>query len=262
MQFDVVVGNPPFQGPNSKKGLGTLWPIFSKKAIEISKDSGIISFITPSSWMSSGSSLLQDFKDNNLVYFNLDCGNYFKEGSSFSYWILNKLKPYKYTKITYLGNDYTLDISSLSYIPNDPTEITMSILNKTLLSNIDKFDIKITSECHSQKTKLISYDENSTFKYRVKHTNTAYTYSSFLPSNFKIKKVLWPLTGNFKPIYDNGTMSTGQNVVWLEVDNKEMAINFINYIKSNLFKFLLKVCKWSGSNTRGLFISSIPKIDI
>jgi len=49
--FDITVGNPPFQKPGSETSTGNnLWPEFVKHAFEHSKKGGYIALITPPGW--------------------------------------------------------------------------------------------------------------------------------------------------------------------------------------------------------------------
>lgn len=53
MQFDVVIGNPPYQGGDfGKKVYKSLWPLFWAKSISLAKDDGYVSLITPLTWCS------------------------------------------------------------------------------------------------------------------------------------------------------------------------------------------------------------------
>jgi len=51
MQFDVIVGNPPYQGGNFGKAVyKSLWPLFWAKSFSLLKPGGIVSLITPLTW--------------------------------------------------------------------------------------------------------------------------------------------------------------------------------------------------------------------
>lgn len=55
MKFDVIVGNPPYQDSNSdgrKDQASNLWTLFWKKSLDVAKPNGIVSLITPTSWLS------------------------------------------------------------------------------------------------------------------------------------------------------------------------------------------------------------------
>ena len=70
MQFDVIVGNPPYQSPNTsgKKGVyKPLWPKFWSKAFALSTDDGYISFVGPASWCGPTSNLSKDWAVNGEI---------------------------------------------------------------------------------------------------------------------------------------------------------------------------------------------------
>jgi hypothetical protein len=51
MQFDVIIGNPPYQGGAFGKSVyKSLWPLFWAKSLELTKDDGYVSLITPNTW--------------------------------------------------------------------------------------------------------------------------------------------------------------------------------------------------------------------
>jgi predicted RNA methylase len=107
MKFDVVVGNPPFQ--ESKKNgkrkdqASNLWSKFWSKSFSITKNDGIIAFITPTTWTSPSGDLkgkakigkmtrLWDVFNRYTSYANIvDVAKHFPGvGSSFGYVIVDK----------------------------------------------------------------------------------------------------------------------------------------------------------------------------
>ena len=51
MKFDVVIGNPPYQGGDLGKAVyKSLWPLFWAKSFSLVKPGGVISLITPLTW--------------------------------------------------------------------------------------------------------------------------------------------------------------------------------------------------------------------
>ena len=63
MKFDVVIGNPPYQDDNDDKS-SNLWTLFWVKALELAKEDGVVSLITPLTWTSPS----QDFKSKAYGY--------------------------------------------------------------------------------------------------------------------------------------------------------------------------------------------------
>ena len=64
MRFDVVIGNPPYQDSSNVDNAQNLWSHFWKKALELAKDDGMVSLITPMTWCSPS----RDFKSKNYGY--------------------------------------------------------------------------------------------------------------------------------------------------------------------------------------------------
>ncbi len=65
MQFDVVIGNPPFQEATEKgrkDQASNLWSKFWIKSLELAKGNGYVSLITPTSWMSPSANLKGKYK--------------------------------------------------------------------------------------------------------------------------------------------------------------------------------------------------------
>mgnify|MGYP003117058685 CR=1 FL=1 len=60
MQFDVIVGNPPYQAPEGSNAVyRSLWPKFWAKAFDLIKPGGRIALITPLTWCSPTNDLSQ-----------------------------------------------------------------------------------------------------------------------------------------------------------------------------------------------------------
>ena len=65
VQFDVIVGNPPFQetvGGKRKDQASNLWSKFWVKSLQFAEDDGVVSLITPTSWLSPSADLRGEYK--------------------------------------------------------------------------------------------------------------------------------------------------------------------------------------------------------
>lgn len=68
MKFDVVVGNPPYQGGDLGNAVyKSLWPLFWKKSFDLLKPGGIVSLITPATWCSPTSDLAKRDAINGMT---------------------------------------------------------------------------------------------------------------------------------------------------------------------------------------------------
>ena len=70
-------------------------------------------------------------------------------------------------------------------------------------------------------------------------------YSSIKHPNYNDKKVLFSTGRYIYPIYDNGEMGSTQGGIFIKVDNKEEGEKLIEYLNSNIVKFIIKTSKWS-----------------
>lgn len=89
MKFDIILGNPPYQDGTKDGGQNKIYNQFSKKALELIKDNGIISFITPTS-------VLKESKRFSLVgmdglkVVDFRANNYFDVGIGICRWTIDK----------------------------------------------------------------------------------------------------------------------------------------------------------------------------
>lgn len=107
MQFDLIVGNPPFQETHAdgtrKAPSLNLWSKFWSKSIHLAADDGTVVLVTPLRWMNPGPDLQREFKVNGHSrlwdVFNqfdswanvVDVAKHFPGvGSSFGYVVVNK----------------------------------------------------------------------------------------------------------------------------------------------------------------------------
>lgn len=142
-QFDVMVGNPPYQDSSHTEKKNTLWRKFLHLSItKHIRRGGYLAFITPSSWAGSSNLLNKYFLPHNIIYLNKDeCRKHFPGvGSTFSYYIL-QLTPYQ--NKTFVVNKQpnnqvvttNVDLFELVYgaLPRDLSGIGISIVKKYLI---------------------------------------------------------------------------------------------------------------------------------
>ncbi len=151
MQFDSIVGNPPFQKTleTGKKSVDTLWAKFIKKSNELLKENGSLVMVSPDGWCSptfdipSGEvSIFKDiFKTNNLQYVatNEKVKPFFKNiGTSFTYFVCNKSRYNGRTLFDLGENVLSFDISNFEFIPKKINLLSFEI-HKKILKEGEKF---------------------------------------------------------------------------------------------------------------------------
>jgi len=147
-RFDAIIGNPPYENIK-KKGDNTLYMDFIKYSLNILKDNKFLLFITPHMSLNYflGNKLKSCkyiTKQYQLEYIDLTPKKYFKEGSTFIYFLLinnivNDDYKYKIKSITTLGEYYKRD---LKYLPYE--QLSNNIINilKKLIYSDQKLHIK------------------------------------------------------------------------------------------------------------------------
>jgi hypothetical protein len=259
MKFDVVVGNPPYQGSNDK---GTnqpkshnLWSKFADKAIDLVKDNGYVAFVTPDSWMSPNSQVLKTFKENSLTWVSTNVSRYFTVGSSFTAWIIQKNQNTKSVTIDGLS----VNLNTLNYLPRDFSN-TYPIHDKVINSKHSKLLVTCDTTCHSDhKHGKLSDTSDAVFKYKTWHTNAQIRFSKIKSKDFDKNKIIWTLSGYFKPFYDNGTFGTTEVCQYIVVTDQVEADQILSYLNSKLYNFLISTGKWSGF-LNGKLLCSLPKL--
>jgi adenine-specific DNA-methyltransferase len=258
MQFDVIIGNPPYQGNNDK---GTkqpkshnLWSKFVDRSMELIKDDGFVGFVTPDSWMSPNSQVLKTFKDNSLIWVDTEVGKYFTVGSSFTAWVMQKNKNTQSVSIDGLA----VAINKLQYLPRNFAK-TYPIHDKVINSTDPKLGILCDTSCHSDhKHKNFSDTKDAIYKYTTFHTNAQTKFCKKQSKDFSKSKIIWTTSGYFKPFFSVGDLGTSEVCQYILVDSAN-AQNILSYLDSKLYKFIVNTGKWSGF-LNGKVLSLLPKL--
>jgi hypothetical protein len=115
MKYDVVIGNPPYQGPNSKLGQKQLYHRFIELAIQQVKDSGWIAYVTPPNFLQYKRRLI-----DGCSITSIQLTEAFKVGACVSWYTLKKEEGQSVIPLT-------------NYIPiYDLTPMAFSITNKVM----------------------------------------------------------------------------------------------------------------------------------
>jgi len=155
MQFDSLIGNPPYQAPNltGKKGKGgnnSLYIKFIEQGIERVKNGGKMQLLTPPAALIKSTVLhqptptLKMLVDNgSLDEIDLTMGKHFDVGSFISRWTWVKGKKQGKVKVTTEDCVRMMDITQLYYLPPKFTDLELNLYDK-ITNNKDGDQVIVT----------------------------------------------------------------------------------------------------------------------
>lgn len=258
----IFLGNPPFQDKENRgKTQHKLWIDFTQHVYKQMKPEDKLLWITPQSWGSPSSKILQIFRECEVEYVDLDTGDFFPEiGSSFSDYLLVKKEKTKSSTIIKNGKKLSINFDeNLLYFPNDASPISVSIHDKVIFSQEKKLPVNFDyTTCHNillKKSDSISKEKTDKHIYPVFHTNGQIWWSSKKQSFLNKKKVLWSRSGYTKPRFDDGNLGTTDMGYYVLVSSKEEGESVEKILNTELFQYIFKSAKWSGFGNEKVFLN-------
>lgn len=233
-EFDVIIGNPPFQ--NGKNGSKTqnAWKKFLKQAAE---HSNYVKLILPSAALAPA--VFSKYKDL-VTHVDLDIKQYFpKVGSTFCSLTLDS-KPGSMLVVHTAEKDYELERGSMSFIPPNFNDKTLDDL-KRFLTGTRKWEVR-----YHYDTRKFNHKEDG--KYSVRHTSShpIWKTDDYHPS-IELIRVSVDKSGN--PHFRvNHNIGLTQSHMWTIFDTIEEAEAYAEWGNSEEVQSFLRSLKWSGWN--------------
>jgi len=252
MKFDVVIGNPPYQENSSKgksKGGGrggdkNLYSKFIKKSDELLKQDGFLMFLTPPAIFSPKNKNKEVIfnPNNNLVLVKIFDENPFPNVSTNVCYFMMKKTLKTTTKFLTTNGEIELNLSETDILPSVFNQNTISIFNKLFNSQFEKFNFERDCSLHSQNAELFSNEQNENFQYPV-YNGSKIKYTSVIPQNMGVEKIVVSRSGYYKPIVDNGNIGTTETNFFIRSNNLNSLFNILNH---PLYKFVVEKSKFNG----------------
>jgi hypothetical protein len=269
LRFDVILTNPPFQDTVRRgKTPHKLWIDFTSATFRrLLKEGGLLCQVSPSSFRSPSSRVLDLMKQNRTAWIRLDTQDHFPTvGSTFADYLIHK-EPNDGTptKIVVNGSSSELLLDDeVLYLPTDLTAEGLSIHRKVMFHP----DVKLPVEwdyvtCHNIRLKdqdsILSVWKSEKHIHKVFHTNRQTWWSSVRQDWASLRKVMWTRSGYTKPFYDPGTMGGTDAVYYVVVDSDDEGGNLAHNMDLALMRYIYKTAKWSGFGNERVF-ASLPDL--
>lgn len=253
MEFDVVLGNPPYQKKVGPKKTEAIWPKFVEKSFEICKEGGYVSLIHPNGWRNVDGNYKktqQLLKSKNFInlkmYSDLDGLKIFNAAINFdTYLIQNIEKNNQKTEIqTQDKKIIYANIENMRFIPNGSFDNIFSLVAKKEEETVNVLYSR--SDYGTDKKHMSNFlsEENiyPCISNVTKSENIKILYSKINTNgHFGVPKLVCggASSGTNYFIDNNGEYGITQFSFGI-VDSPENLINIKKALKSNKFQKLIK----------------------
>jgi len=261
-QFDIIIGNPPYNASGTKASGNTIWQLFVNNSIKLLKNNGYICFIHPNGWRKPNTErgklygLFEKMtQENTLLYLEIhdakDGMKQFNCGTRYDWYILQKKKNENHkTKILDQNNIlHEINLNKYNWLAN----CELDLIDKLIATdNEEKCKVLYTRNNYGSDKKWTSKIETKEFKYPVLHSTPKdkprYIWSNINNNgHYGIKKVIFGYSGMNNPIIDiDGKYALSECAIGIIINNIDEGEKISKFLVSNIFSKMLKACLWSS----------------
>lgn len=264
MEFDIVVGNPPFKKGKETGGASSLWRKIVSRAWPLLKDNGTMIMVAPQ-FPNSAKDLGYIFTENQTNTVWTKISHHFPGvGSSFFAWSVTKTP--KTSDTLFINDGISLNVTAAA-LPNDLRSI--SIFQKVLTNT--KFECKSSPEYLHTSVADGKDDEHLFSKSTKKHPyiirrtsgDNYQMYGAVKPTDYDLPKVVMTFSGypHYKYHSKNDPIGTIKfQSGHILVKNKNEGANLIALYESALYRYIQD--QMNSGGMRGKNFYELPVMDL
>jgi hypothetical protein len=247
MEFDVVLGNPPYGKDNGASNSTTLWDKFIFKSVNLLKDGGYFSMVHPGSWRSGSGEFIKvknTLTSLNMTYLKM-CD--YKEGlrifnqqTNFDWYVVKNEESTDLTLTKVCDYDNNVVEIALKNLPLIPSSKIDTFFDYISLDENDRVEFINDSSYHTQRN-WVSKSNNNDFIYPCVYSiseskGVQFRWSSDnSKGHFGKSKIIWTNGSKTEPILDiEGNYGLTEFACAI-VDTPENLVKLKNVLDSNKF---------------------------
>ena len=136
MKFDVIIGNPPYQGTSGTQTGQTIWDKIVEVSLEHVKPDGLLTFIHPGRWRQADDKLGYMYRNYQLVYLSIhsvkDGIKTFGACTNYDVYMIHKVPPQRNSRIRFMdGSEGMYHVNRLPFIPNTMINFWIKAFNSS-----------------------------------------------------------------------------------------------------------------------------------
>lgn len=268
MEFDVIIGNPPYQsgnGSGDKRGSATnpLWWQITKTSVSLLKKNGILSFITPTNILSGGdmftSYVFGADRKVDLRTIDFTAGDQFKGvGTDICRWVA----------VNSVTKDNTVTVNDgRELLTDDVIKLSDNVMLDNILmtlfsSTVDKFNFNSKDQYHVNNVERQLKKQGLPIEYAkdLKETqDDVYQYPVNMNGKIKFTRVKWKCVGDWKVFYPQlqvpaeitiaNDVEASPATLTMKCDSEQDAITAQNNLSSPEYRWIVDSTRQGGRVT-------------
>ena len=269
VEFDVIVGNPPYNaGGRENEQKEILWNLFVKNSLRVLNDGGFMCLVHPPGWRGLENELWPLITSKQIHYLEIHNSNDGKKmfgcGTRYDWYVMENTPSYKPSVIVDdEGQSYELCLHTFPFFPHNSVKKVFEIISKKAGDECNVIrcrgydrekdwisDSKTKKHPHTVIDKILSEKKGGLIK----------TYSSRNDRGGFVSGVI--ISNNGKYCFNDftGCYGIGKGVFKIgNVSSKEEGEEIVKAIQSKKFQKIVQSVLWEGWQTDYRFFKRLKK---